>query len=160
MLPFTLQFLPSLPGDGPVLEIDGLRVVRTLMFAQFLPLCLGLGLHHWRPALAAQLKKPANLLSVVLNLLMLGTVIAAQFEMLVPIPLRAFVGMLVLVLAGVALGWLVGGPGSGNRKALAMATSVRNVGVTLVIAAGAFPGTQAVSAATAFAAFQTLVMVL
>jgi hypothetical protein len=41
-----------------------------------------------------------------------------------------------------------------------MATSVRNVGVSLVIATGSFGGTQAVTAATAFALFQTVVMAL
>jgi hypothetical protein len=43
---------------------------------------------------------------------------------------------------------------------MVMATSVRNVGVSLVIAADGFPGTPAVTAATAFAIFQTVVMAL
>src|SRR5262249_31188148 len=76
------------------------------------------------------------------------------------IPFRAYVGMTALVLAGVVAGWLLGGPASGNRTALVMATSVRNVGVALVIAAASFPGTPAVTAATAFALFQTLAMAL
>jgi hypothetical protein len=41
-----------------------------------------------------------------------------------------------------------------------MATSVRNVGVTLVIVTAAFAGTRAVAAATAFGLFQTVVMLL
>jgi len=61
------------------------------------------------------------------------------------------------VLAGVAAGWLLGG---GNRSAMVMATSVRNVGVSLVIVTAAFPGTRAVVAATAFAVLQTIVMAL
>ena len=40
------------------------------------------------------------------------------------------------------------------------ATSVRNVGVSMVIATGSFAGTKAVTAATAFALFQTIVMAL
>jgi hypothetical protein len=43
---------------------------------------------------------------------------------------------------------------------MTMATSVRNVGVSLVIATGGFAGTKAVPAATAFAVFQTIVMAL
>src|SRR4051794_19966122 len=39
-----------------------------------------------------------------------------------------------------------------------MATSVRNVGVAMVIATGSFGGTAAVTAATAFAVFQTVLM--
>jgi hypothetical protein len=41
-----------------------------------------------------------------------------------------------------------------------MATGVRNVGVSLVIAASAFAGTPAVTAATAFALFQTVLLAL
>ena len=55
-----------------------------------------------------------------------------------------------------ATGWLVGGPGGDTRTATAMATAVRNVGVSLVIATASFPGTLAVSAATVFAIFQTV----
>jgi hypothetical protein len=43
---------------------------------------------------------------------------------------------------------------------MTMATAVRNVGVSLVIATGSFAGTRAVTAATAFAIFQTIVMAL
>jgi hypothetical protein len=41
-----------------------------------------------------------------------------------------------------------------------MATGVRNVGVSLAIAASSFAGTPAVTAATAFALFQTVLMAL
>jgi BASS family bile acid:Na+ symporter len=158
LLPFVLQFLPALPQDSPPLAINGGQVVLTLLVAQFLPLCVGLALRQWRPFLADRLKKPANLLSMVFNLSLLSLILCVQFEMLIGIPLRGFVGMLALVLAGVAAGWLLGG--SSTRSAMVMATSVRNVGVCLVIVTGAFAGTPAVVAATAFGLMQTLVMAL
>jgi hypothetical protein len=43
---------------------------------------------------------------------------------------------------------------------MTMATAVRNVGVSLVIATGNFAGTKAVTAATALGIFQKIVMVL
>jgi hypothetical protein len=43
---------------------------------------------------------------------------------------------------------------------MVMATSVRNVGVCLVIVTAAFAGTRAVAAVTVFALFQTIVMAL
>ena len=158
LLPFVLQFLPALPQDSPPLAIDGGKVVLTLLVAQFLPLFLGLAVRQWRSTLADRLKKPANLLSMVLNLTLLGLILTVQFDMLLGIPLRGFVGMLALVLAAVAAGWLLGG--NGTRSAMVMATSVRNVGVSLVIVTSAFPGSRAVVAATAFALFQTIVMAL
>jgi bile acid:Na+ symporter, BASS family len=157
LLPLIMPFLPdSTTGDAP-LTIDGGKIAVTLLVAQFLPLCAGLCLRRWRPALAARLQKPANLISTLLNLTTLTLVLYAQFDMLIGVPMRAYGGMLLLVLAGVAAGWLLGG---GNRSALVMATSVRNVGVSLVIATAAFAGTRAVAATTAFALFQTVVMAL
>jgi BASS family bile acid:Na+ symporter len=158
LLPFVLGFLPALPPDSPPLAIDAMKVVTTLMVAQFIPLCLGLGLRQWRPTLADRLKKPANPISMVLNLTTLSLIFFAQLDMLIGVPLRGYIGMLALVLAGVAAGWLLGG--IGNRSAMVMATSVRNVGVALVIVTAAFAGTRAVAAATAFALFQTVVVAL
>jgi bile acid:Na+ symporter, BASS family len=156
LLPFVTQFLSA--SDSAPLTIDGGKVVVTLLLAQFLPLCVGLALRQWLPALADRLKKPANLLSLVLNLTVLSLIFAAQFDMLISIPMRGFAGMLLLVLAGVAAGSLLGG--TSDRSAMVMATSVRNVGVSLVIVTAALPGTRAVAAATAFALFQTVVMAL
>ncbi len=158
LLPFVLGFLPALPSDSPPLTIDALKVVTTLMVAQFIPLCLGLALRQWRPSLADHLKKPANRISMVLNLTTLSLIFFAQFDMLIGVPLRGYIGMLALVLAGVAAGWLLAG--SGKASAMVMVTSVRNVGVALVIVTGVFAGTPAVASATAFALFQTIVMAL
>jgi BASS family bile acid:Na+ symporter len=72
----------------------------------------------------------------------------------------ADVGALALVIASAGAGWLVGGPESDDRKTLALTTAGRNVGVSLVIATGSFPGTPAITAATAYALFQTVVMAL
>jgi BASS family bile acid:Na+ symporter len=157
LLPAVLQRLPALPADSPPLAVNALQVVTTLMLAQFLPLCAGMLIRWWKPGLADRLKKPANWLSMILNLLTLGLILYAQFDMLIGVPLRGYVGMLILVLASVAAGWLLGDAGA--RSAMVMATSVRNVGVGLVIVTGAFAGTRAVAAATAFAIFQTILMV-
>jgi BASS family bile acid:Na+ symporter len=151
--------LPLTSGDARV-QVDVLRMIATLLIAQFLPLCIGLAVRQRFPALAARMKNPAGLLSTVLNLLTLGVLLSVQFGMLLGIRLRAYFGMLALVAASVAAGWLLGGPGRGGRTAMAMATGVRNVGVSLVIAASSFAGTPAVTAATAFALFQTVLMAL
>jgi len=159
LAPLLLQLLLPLMGDQP-LEINAVKMVATLFLSQLLPLCIGLCVRQYRPLLAEKLQKPANLLSMILNLLLLGIIIVVQFDMLVGIPLRAFAGMLLLVLATLIIGWLFGGRGSNDRKTMAIITSVRNAGVCLVIAASSFPGTPAVTAATAYALFQTIVIAL
>ena len=158
--PVLLQFLLPLMAGDDVPPVSAVRMITTLLFSQLLPLCIGLGVHQWRPLLANRLKGPANLLSTILNLTLLGTILAVQYEMLLSIPLRAFAGMFLLVLATLTIGWLLGGAGATTRKTLAITTAVRNAGVCLVIASSSFPGTLAVTAATAYGLFQTIAMAL
>jgi BASS family bile acid:Na+ symporter len=160
LAPLLLSVLLPLMAGDPPLQVDAIRLVLTLLLAQLLPLGVGQAVRQWRPLLADRLKRPANLLSTLLNVALLGTILVVQFEMLIGIPLRAFAGMSTLVAATLAIGWLLGEPGDGNRKTLAIATAVRNAGVALVIASSSFPGTQTVTAATAYGLFQTIVLAL
>jgi bile acid:Na+ symporter, BASS family len=160
LTPLLLRLLLPLVSGGSPIQIDAAKMIATLLGDQLLPLALGLFIRHRRPAFAGRLVKPARLLSVLLNVALLGTIVVAQFDALIAIPPRAFLGMTALVLAGLAAGWLLGGPARADRAATAMATSVRNVGVTLVIAVASFPGTPAVAAATTFGLFQTILVAL
>jgi BASS family bile acid:Na+ symporter len=160
LAPLLLRLLlPLVSGDRPV-EVELAKMIETLLVDQLLPLGAGLFIRQRWPLLADRLGKPARGLSLLLNIALIGTILTVQFDTLSAIPWRAFGGMAALVFAGVAAGWLFGGPGRADRVAMAMATSVRNVAVTLVIAAGSFPGTPAVTAATAFGLFQTILVAL
>lgn len=160
LTPLLLHLLLPVVSGGSPIQIDAAKMIATLLGGQLLPLALGLLIRHRRPTLADGLARPARLLSLLLNVALLGTILTAQFDTLIAIPPRAFLGMTALVLAGLAAGWLVGGPGRADRTAMVMATSVRNVGVTLVIAVASFPGTPAVTSATAFGLFQTILVAL
>jgi BASS family bile acid:Na+ symporter len=160
LAPLLLRLLlPFASGDAQV-QIDVVKMIGTLLGAQLLPLALGLFLRHRHPALADRLQKPGQRLTALLNLVLLATILTAQFDTLIAIHPRAFAGMTAFVAAGLAAGWLLGGPGPADRIAMAMATAVRNVAVTLVIAVASFPGTLAVTAATAFGLFQTILVAL
>jgi bile acid:Na+ symporter, BASS family len=65
-----------------------------------------------------------------------------------------------LFAARFVIGWLLGGPGRGERKAIALVTAVRNTGVGLVIVAGNFANTAAVPSVTVFALVMTIVAIL
>lgn len=151
--------LPFMAGDAP-LQVDTVKIVRTLLVTQLLPLCVGLSVRHLRPALAERLLKPANLSSKVLNLLACSLIVGTQYRMLSEIRLLGYFGMLLLLLASFGAGWVFGGPGAENRKALTLTTSLRNVGVGLVIATGNFAGTPAVTAALAYGIIEILASLL
>ncbi|MFO0807621.1 MAG: bile acid:sodium symporter [Gemmataceae bacterium] len=158
--PALLSVLLPVTSGTETLHLDAGRLVSTLLVTQFLPLCIGLAVRRWWPALADKLSRPASRLSGLLNVALLVAILVAQFDTLAGIPARAFVGMSALVLAGVVTGWLFGGPARDIRTAMAMATAVRNVGLSLVIATASFPGSRAVTAATTFAIFQTIAVAL
>ena len=158
LAPLLLRLLLPVTSGELNVPIDAAELVGALLIAQFIPLCVGLSVRHWRPDWAARLSKRAGQVSTLLNLALLAVVVTVQFQMLLGIRARGYAIMCVLVGAGVAAGWLLGGPARGTRTAMAMATAVRNVGVSLVIATKTFPGTSAVTAATIFAIFQTVLM--
>jgi bile acid:Na+ symporter, BASS family len=62
--------------------------------------------------------------------------------------------MSLLLLASFAAGWLLGGPETADRRAMTLTTSLRNVGVGLVIAARSFPDTPAITATLAYGLFE------
>jgi BASS family bile acid:Na+ symporter len=148
--PLLLHFLLPLLSASKTLHVDAVKIVVTLLVTQLAPLCLGLSIRHWLPGLANKLQAPANVLSAILNLATFSMVLVVYFPLLIEIRLRGYVGMLVLLVTSWAAGWLLGGPGSENRKASALTTSLRNVGVGLVIATGNFGGTAAVTAVLAY----------
>jgi len=151
--------LPVVFGDGP-LTINAGSMAGALLLTQLVPLGIGLAVRHCRPALAERLRRPANRLSVILNLAVFGLIAIADFHLLASIRPIGFAAMLILAMAAMAAGWLVGGPGGDKRKALAFSTGVRNVSVSLVIVTANFPGTSAVTAVVAYALVQTLVLAL
>jgi BASS family bile acid:Na+ symporter len=145
--------LPWTAGDGTP-RVVAVKIIAILLLTQLLPLCCGLCLRHWLPGLAEKLQKPANLVTAVLGLSTIGLILVVQFDLLARVGWRGWVGMSALLLASCACGWFLGGPGTDNRKAMALTTSLRNVGVGLVIATGSFSGTAAVTAATAYGIFE------
>jgi len=145
--------LPWVSGSGAP-QIDLIAMVGALLLTQLLPLLLGLLTRHWHPRLADALLRPFELVSKILNLCVAVGILGSQFHMLMDIRLRGFAGMLLLLAATLAIGWLAGGSGRDSRKTMALTTALRNVAVGLVIVTGNFAGTAAVSAALAYGIVQ------
>jgi len=147
--------LPFVAGDQQ-LTVNPLDMVRTLLVTQLLPLCLGLAIRSARPQLAERLLKPANAAGKVLVLLACGLIVGTQSEIFLGIRPASVVAMLALLAASLGTGWILGGPGLSNRKALTLTTALRNVGVGLVIATGSFARTSAVTAVVTYAVFEII----
>jgi BASS family bile acid:Na+ symporter len=133
------------------LHIDYLAIVRTLLLAQMLPLGIGLALHRCARKLSDILNRPVALVANLLLIAGVGLILATQYETLSAIRPRGWAGMLLLLLASLAIGWLCGGPTRATRTALALTTANRNAAVGLVIVSTNFAGTPAVISVVAYA---------
>ena len=148
--PALLSLLLTRVAPESNLRIDFLGIVRTLLVAQMLPLAVGLGIHHWLPKLAQKIGKPLGMVANLLLLLLVGLILATQYEMLAAVRLRGWMGMALLFFASLGIGWLCGGTDVAIRKALALTTTARNAAVGLVIVNSNFPETAAVTAVVAY----------
>ena len=161
LAPVLLGLLLPLAVADTVVKINILKMIGTLLGAQLLPLCVGLWIRNSHRLLAERLQRPAKALSLSLNLLLLVVIIAVQFQTLADIQLKGYFGMMCLVLATLLAGALVTKwPHSEAGRSMIMTTGVRNVGVSLVIATASFPGTAAITSATAYAIFQTITVAI
>jgi BASS family bile acid:Na+ symporter len=150
LAPVLLHLLLPLVTGGEGMKVGAATVLGTLLLTQLLPLCVGVAVRRWLPRLADRLRKPADLVSKALNLVVAGFILSAQFHLLTEVRPRAYVGMLALLILSWAAGWLLGGPNAAQRRTMTLTASLRNVGVGLVIATGAFAGTAAVTAALVY----------
>src|SRR5262245_41560096 len=154
--PALLHVLLPWVSGGEAPQIDLMGMLGALLATQLLPLLVGLTVKHRRPQFADRLLAPLELVSKVLNLGVAGLILGTQFGMLMDISIAGFAGMLILLVASLIIGWLAGGPKGDDRRTMALTTSLRNVGLGLVIVTGNFAGTPAVSAALAYGIVEVL----
>jgi BASS family bile acid:Na+ symporter len=148
--PALLSVLLTWMAPESDLQIDFLAIVRTLLVAQMLPLAVGLAIHHWLPNWAQKIGKPLGTVANLLLLVLVGLILATQFETLAAIRFRGWTGMGLLFFASLAIGWVCGGRDAGIRKALVVTTAARNAAVGLVIVNSNFAETAAVTAVVAY----------
>ena len=148
--PALLEILLSRMAPESNLRIDFLAIVRTLLVAQMLPLAVGLAIHHWLPNWAQKIGKPLGTVANLLLLVLVGLILATQFQTLRDIRPRGWIGMGLLFFASLGIGWLCAGGDVAIRKALAVTTSARNAAVGLVIVNSNFADTAAVTAVVAY----------
>jgi BASS family bile acid:Na+ symporter len=146
LAPLLLHLLlPLVPGANLAIRIDPVRLTAILFLVQLLPLCLGLAVGQWKPALSARLQKPATFVSKILNMIMITAIALLQFRVILQTAMNDVLLMLLLVPAGILAGWLLGWPGRKNRVTASIITGMRNMSLAMGIAATSFPGSPVLS---------------
>ncbi|SCX82759.1 bile acid:sodium symporter family protein [Microvirga guangxiensis] len=154
--PLLLFFLLPLTTEATGLQLHAFAMVEAIMVTQLLPLCCGLAISHRRPDLAKRWLGPAVAVGKVLNAAALVLILTSQFPQLLDVRAGRMMGMLSLLGFSLAAGWSAGGRWSADRKAMALTTSIRNVGLGLVIASSTFAGTPVVATVVVYGLLQLL----
>lgn len=135
----TVIYLPfALPLLIPGVAVDAVAIAMPLFLPILLPLGAGL-LMNARYDEEADMTRPimaeiSNISLAMMLVLNLGNVP----QVLALIGTGAIAGTLTIIFAGLAAGYLLGGPDAGIRKTLAIGSAQRNYAAAFVIAQGSF----------------------
>ncbi len=149
--PVLLRFLVHLTGAAVPVEIDVPKVIELLALAQLVPLVVGMSIRHLLPKAAGRLYSPMELLSKIMNAVSIGCVLFNHFQEGNEHHLAGLPAMLILLLVSLVAGYGMGGPESAGRKAVALTTALRNIGVSVVVASSHNVGAAALGAVIGFA---------
>jgi len=128
---------------GVATNLDPLAVEMVLLITVAAPLALGMGLARLYPGAARLADRADRVGGVVLLLGAMVLLIVNGRAILGVIGQGTLIATVAVILFGLLVGHLLGGPDPGNRGALAEATVLRHPAIALLLASGAFPEREA-----------------
>jgi BASS family bile acid:Na+ symporter len=149
--PVLLRLMLLVTSVNSSLTVDVPRVIGTLMLTQLVPLAAGMLVRKHVPHVAAHLRGPAELLSKILNGVSIGCILVNQVRRSGESHFEGLAAMVALLVVSLAAGYLLGGPGRASRKTVALATSLRNIGVSVVVASSHQAGSATLAAVVGYA---------
>jgi BASS family bile acid:Na+ symporter len=137
--------IPLIPSGNFLVNIDPWRLLGSLLFVQLLPLGAGLALGEWKPLLAEKIVVPAGKASKVLNLLMITAIAFLQMEIVLDVQMQSVFLIILMVSFGAVSGWFAWDQKRENRISTSIVTAMRNMSLSMGIAATSFAGTPIVT---------------
>jgi BASS family bile acid:Na+ symporter len=132
--PIFVLFLEALFDQTIILQKTRMVVVLILTIAA--PLVLGMFVNHWRPALAASIRRPlASAASIVLLAGILLLLFNLGRGLLAATTIPTILAITLLLGAGLALGHVVGRPDPQRQRTLMIGLLTRHPGVALILSA-------------------------
>lgn len=130
------------------LQMTAASIAVLVFTSVLLPVGLGVAVHSLAPALASRLAKPVLLIAAIVVLTCLSAAFySAASAIWSLLGNGTVIAIAAFVIAGLAIGHLLGGPDPENRPALAFATALRHPATVIAIAQVNFPGEKLVLAA-------------
>jgi len=127
----------TLPSETVV---DSAALVQSMVLVEILPLALGLAIHAWAESFGRTIRPWLTTLSTVLFVLVILATIAVSWPSLPSLlHVPSSIAALGTMVGSIGLGYWLGGPGIGTRRALAITSLSRYAGIALFVADSSFP---------------------
>ena len=132
----------GIPESVGTVELDPLEIVKTLLVAQLIPIGLGIAIRSRSPRWSERLLKFVPTVGQYGLILGVGLIVISQAKQYLSMSLLAHLVIPLWVIAFLFIGhWMLIGETMPRRRALAVATAIRNVPLAFLIAGQNFPGT-------------------
>jgi BASS family bile acid:Na+ symporter len=139
-IPITASLLFAGQAD---VDVDPWSIVQTLLLFQLIPLGLGMWFRSGKLEQAEQwAPKLTNLAQVLVGVAVLTyliDLIRDDGTPLIDMGWQSFVVWAFVTVVALGSGYWLGGPHESARRTLSLHTAIRNVGVSLLVAARSFP---------------------
>ena len=121
------------------INVPYVNAVLYLALFSILPLVLGIAVHDRAAAVARSSADPASLIATLAFIVVIVRTRSLSGWAKSGGGPRVLVGVIVLILVSMLIGWIVGGPRTRTRGILATTSSMRNVALCVAIAGRSFP---------------------
>jgi BASS family bile acid:Na+ symporter len=159
LIPVTIDLLGRLFGRD--VTVPPAAIFKALGITLLAPLLAGAIVRELAPGLAARLVKPLTLVgNIVLVAACVPILVVAWPELTKQIGNFTLVAIVVLVLIGLLVGHVLGGPDPGDRTALALSTAQRHPGVAVTVAAIVAPHDKSVVMAVLLAFLVSIIVTI
>jgi BASS family bile acid:Na+ symporter len=150
LIPVTIDLLGRVFGkEVGIPPVAILKVVATSVLA---PLLAGVMVRELAPRLAEKIAGPLALVSnILLAAAFVPVLIVAWPQLMEQVGNFTLVAIIVLVLVGLLVGHVLGGPDPGDRTALALSTASKHPGVAIAVAGILVPQDKSVAMAVLLA---------
>lgn len=140
----TIVYLPMvLPLLLPGVKVNPLFIAVSLLLTMLIPLGIALVVRARYPESAGQLQPLMGQASNMALLLVFVTSLLANFQQLIGvIGTGGIIAALILIVGGVVIGYLLGGPGRDTQTVLSLGTGQRNISAALLVATQSFADPQ------------------
>ena len=142
----VLLFFPR-EGAG---RLPFVKLIMMLVLLIVMPAVIGRGLQRLIPKHAPRLGLWLGRLSIVIFIIAVATAGRYKLPAIKAMGTNGIAAIVLLIVGSWVVGWLLGGAEIRNRKVLAIASSMRNIGVCLPIASNYFLRTDVVIPIVAF----------